>query len=229
MRPLLFLGPVLALSLATGGCGFHPLNQPRAVAQLPDIFVNTIPAGRDGQLLRQALQQRLAGSDDSSPGGYTLQVGYGLSAEAIGIHGDNTSGRTREVARADWTLLSVSPAPKILATGSARSVDGYNVIEAQYFAQTLAGETTSGRLAGNLADAVQEQLVAWFAAHPEAADRAAVAANAAPAPVPGSVPAPAKQRGFLGPNDVPGDSDQSPLQQIGPDGLPAGAIGRTYQ
>ncbi len=223
------LAAAVALALTTAGCGFHPLNTPRADAQLPDIFVNTIPAGRDGQVLRQALQQRLAGSDENSPEGYTLQVGYGLSPEAIGIHGDNTSGRTRVIGRVDWTLLSVSPAPKILATGSARSVDGYNVIEAQYFAQTLAGETTSGRLANNLADAVQEQLVAWFAAHPKPTDRAAVAATAAPVPVPGSVPAPAQQRGFLGPNDVPGDSDQSPLQQVGPDGLPAGAIGRTYQ
>nr|WP_321983902.1 hypothetical protein [uncultured Lichenicoccus sp.] len=226
MKQHLALAPLLALALAAGGCGFHPLNTPRSDAQLPDIFVNTIPAGRDGQVLRQALQQRLAGSDDGSPSGYTLQVGYGLSVEAIGIHGDNTSGRSREVGRVDWTLLSVSPAPKVLATGSARSIDGYNVIEAQYFAQTLAGETTSGRLANNLADAVQEQLVAWFSAHPKPADRAAVAAAA---PVPGSVPPPAKQRGFLGPNDVPGDSDQSPLQQVGPDGLPAGAIGRTYQ
>ena len=227
MRPHLLLGLVLAL--ATAGCGFHPLNTPRADAQLPDIFVNTIPEGRDGQLLRQALQQRLAGSSEASPQGYTLQVSYIPSVEAIGIHGDNTSSRTRVVGRAEWTLASVSPAPKVLATGSARTVDGYNVIEAQYFAQTLAGETTSGRVTGNLADAIQQQLAAWFAAHPEAADRAAVAANAAPAPVPGSVAPRAQQRGFLGPQDVPGDTDQSPLQQVGPDGLPAGAIGRTYQ
>ena len=119
--------------------------------------------------------------------------------------------------------------PAILAAGSARSVDGYNVFEAQYFAQTLAAENTSGRLAGNLADTVQQQLAGWFAAHPTAADRAAVAASGAPAPVPGSAPAPKQQRGFLGPQDVPGDSDQSPLQQVGPDGLPSGAIGRTYQ
>ena len=228
MRPHLLLGLVLAL--ATAGCGFHPLNTPRADAQLPDIFVNTIPEGRDGQLLRQALQQRLAGSSEASPQGYTLQVSYIPSVEAIGIHGDNTSSRTRVVGRAEWTLASVSPAPKVLATGSARTVDGYNVIEAQYFAQTLAGENhlrPGHRQPGRRDPAAARSLVRGTPRGRGPRCSRGQRGTGAGAGLGGAARAP--QRGFLGPQDVPGDTDQSPLQQLGPDGLPAGAIGRTYQ
>ena len=218
-RTLLLL---LALCVPAAGCGFHPLygSGPKSVdAQLPDIFVANIP-GRPGQQLRQSLQQRLAGSSDASPQGYTLQVSYALNAEAIGIHGDNTSARTRVVGRVNWVLSSVAPSPVTLATGSARSVDGYNNIETQYFAATLAGESTYGRMADNLADSVTTQVATWFVSHPNGTSSSTTVAEKPPTPVIGH------STGFLGPNSVPGNNDQSTLQQTGPDGLPSGAIGR---
>ncbi len=211
--------------LTLAGCGFHPLHGERPDAQLPEIFVATIP-GRPGQLLRQELQQRLAGSSDAAPQDYTLRVAYGLSNEAIDVHGDNTSGRNRIVGRATWTLSSVAPNPVTLTTGSARSVDGFDTIDTQYFAATIASETTFGRVAGNLADSITTQIATWFAAHPAGTGATTAGSGASPNPN----PTPAAEQpasGFLGPQDVPGDNDQSPLQQIGPDGLPSDAIGRT--
>ncbi len=213
---------LLALCVPAVGCGFHPLYStgPKSVdAQLPDIFVANIP-GRPGQQLRQSLQQRLAGSSDASPQGYTLQVSYALNSEAVGIHGDNTSARTRIVARANWVLSSVAPSPVMLASGSTRAVDGFNNVETQYFAATLAAETTYGRIADNLADSITTQVATWFASHPNGAGSGTAVAESPPAPVIGH-PA-----GFLGPQTVPGNNDQSVLQPSGPDGLPSGAIGR---
>ena len=223
-RRLSILGLLSLAAALLSGCGFHPLYGPGAAnvdAKLPDIFVATIP-GRPGQQLRQALQQRLAGSSDADPQGYTLRVGYGLDNEAIAIHGDNTSARSRVVGRATWTLSTVAQAPVVLATGNARTLDGYNNIEAQFFASTLASEATYERIAENLANSITIQISTWFAAHPRGLPAGAE-------PVPASAPEPARTAspGFLGPQNVPGDSDQSPLQQIGPDGLPSGAIGRT--
>ena len=215
-------GSLLLACLTLAGCGFHPLHGggPNSVdAKLPDIFVANIP-GRPGQQLRQALQQQLAGSSDASPQGYTLQVSYALNSETLGIHGDNTSARTRIVGRANWVLSTVAPTPTALASGSARSVDGFNNIETQYFASSLAAESTYGRIAGTLADGITIQVASWFAAHPDGAGSGA-AAEAPPKPV--ITP----NGGFLGPQVVPADNDQSTLQQIGPDGLPSGAIGRT--
>ncbi len=216
----------LLACLTLAGCGFHPLHGERPDAQLPEIFVATI-AGRPGQLLRQELQQRLAGSSDATPQDYTLRVAYALSSEAIDIHGDNTSGRNRIVGRATWTLSSVAPNPATVTSGSVRSVDGFNTIDTQYFAATIASDTTYGRVAGNLADSITTQLATWFASHPAGAGATATASGVSPIP---KNPAPSAEQpasGFLGPQDVPGDNDQSPLQQIGPDGLPSDAIGRT--
>ena len=216
----------LLACLALAGCGFHPLHGDRPDAQLPEIFVATIP-GRTGQLLRQQLQQRLAGSSDSAPQDYTLRVAYALSSEAIDIHGDNTSGRNRIVGRATWTLSSVAPSPVTVTTGSVRSVDGYNTIDTQYFAATIASETTFGRIAGNLADSITTQVASWFAAHPGNTGVTDAASGASPIPKNPSPGAEQPASGFLGPQEVPGDNDQSPLQRIDPDGLPSDAIGRT--
>ncbi len=214
---------LLLCCLPMAGCGFHPLHGGGAHsvdAQLPDIFVANIP-GRTGQQLRQSLQQRLAGSSEASPQGYTLQVSYVLSSEALGIHGDNTSSRNRVIGSANWVLSSVAPAPVALASGNARSVDGFNIIETQYFAATLANETTGGRVADNLADTITTQIATWFTAHPTGTggDGSASVKPATPNIGPGT--------GFLGPQNVPGENDVSPLQPISPDGLPSGAIGRT--
>ena len=217
----------LLLCLPAAGCGFHPLHGGGAGsvdAQLPDIFVANIVAGRPGQLLREALQQRLTGSSEAAPEGYTLRVSLALNNEAIGIHGDNTSARTRVIGRANWALSSVAAIPVSLATGSAITVDGFNVIETQYFESIIANDTTNERVAGNLADSIRTQVATWFVAHPQGRTAGAVipaAASAPPTPVINASP------GFLGTQNVPGDSDQSPLQSVGPDGLPSDAIGRT--
>lgn len=214
---------LLLCCLPMAGCGFHPLHGSgphSGDAQLPDIFVATIP-GRSGQQLRQSLQQRLAGSSEASPQGYTLQVSYVLSSEALGIHGDNTSSRNRVIGSANWVLSSVAPNPVALASGNARSVDGFNIIETQYFAATLANETTAGRVGDNLADTITTQIATWFSAHPTGAggDGSLSVKPARPTIGPGT--------GFLEPQNVPGENDVSPLQPISPDGLPSGAIGRT--
>lgn len=216
--------PVL-LCLPTGGCGFHPLHggATAADAHLPDIFVANIIAGRPGQLLRQALQQRLAGSSEMAPQGYTLRVSLALDGEAIGIHGDNTSARTRVIGRAYWALSSIAANPVSLASGSAITVDGFNIIENQYFEAIMANESTDQRVADNLADRITTQVASWFVAHPDGGSAGAAPAAAVAPPIPAINTAP----GFLGTQGVPGNTNQSPLQQVGPDGLPSDAIGRT--
>ncbi len=214
---------LLPLCLAFSGCGFHPLYgsaDQAAEANLPDIFVATI-AGRPGQLLRQALQEKLAGGSEAQPQGYTLRVAYGQNDEAIGIHGDNTSSRTRVIGSATWTLSSVADAPVILTSGIARSDDGFSVVDTQYFAAIMAGESTNRRVADNLSDTIRTQLAVWFTAHPNGA--VATTEVAKPLPMPPAAP----QNRFLQQQNIPGNSDQSPLQQVSPDGLPQSAIGRT--
>ena len=230
MRPRAILASLLgaALALPLGACGFHPLYGRQDAAsggagdvsvnqRLSRVYVNPI-AERSGQLLRQALQARLGGDGDSQSQTYRLTVTPAYSSEFLGVHGDNSPSRVRLSADARWGLTTVSATPVLVAIGRARTLDGYNIINEQYFNSTLAGEATNARVAGQLADRVVQQLALWFRDHPDGQPHTAVS----PVPVQAQ---PAAQPGFLNYRPVPGDDGQTSTQPVGPDGMPAGALG----
>jgi LPS-assembly lipoprotein len=83
------------LMLATGaslsGCGFQPVYMPTASGnaglaqrELAAIQVNLIP-DRPGQVLRQALQDRLERSASGVARHYDLAVAFGITGEGIAI------------------------------------------------------------------------------------------------------------------------------------------------
>ncbi|MEJ0049391.1 MAG: hypothetical protein WDN04_27270 [Rhodospirillales bacterium] len=90
--------------LALGSCGFHPLYAPSGTtnAALSGVYVDVI-GNRNGQLLRQALQERLDGTGDGTKK-YQLSVTYTVHTEGLGIQSDNSSNRTRIIGSAAWTL-----------------------------------------------------------------------------------------------------------------------------
>ncbi len=154
------------------GCGWHALYAPNAdgtpgpaQAHLAEIFVPVIPE-RSGQLLRQALQQRFEGADSGIPKRYNLAVAFGLAADALGIQPDSTASRIRIIGNARWTLASVATPPAILTTGATQIVDGYNILDQQYFAADIENSTVVRRIADTLADQITLQLGGYFLAHP---------------------------------------------------------------
>ena len=167
---------VLAAGLALTGCGFHPMygsdlgtTTPGAVdGQLDGIYVALLP-NRIGQLLRQALQERL---DRSEGAAKTLQlnVTYGIDTDAIAVQADNSSARTRVVAHAAWTLTEpMKVGSPIVTSGTARALDGFNVVNEQFFFVTLENEAAQRRLADACADQITRQLLAYFRTHPRPA------------------------------------------------------------
>lgn len=158
----------LAVGTSLAGCGFQPVYMPTAsgkagVAQreLAAIYVAIIP-DRPGQLLRQALQSRFEGSGSGVAQRYELKVGFGISGDAIAILPDSNPTRIREIGSASWTLVAQDPARTTLSSGSAKAVDGYNLINAQYFASDLENEVVQRRLANALADQITMQLAVYF-------------------------------------------------------------------
>ncbi len=148
------------------GCGFHPLygsagaaSGPRA--ELGAIDVASIP-DRPGQILRQALQQRFD-HGEGLPKRYTLDVSFGVAGDPIAIQRDSTATRVREVATATWTLKSLDPAHSVVASGTARALDGVNIIDQQYFAADLEGETATKRITETVADQITLQIASYFA------------------------------------------------------------------
>ena len=158
----------LMITLLLPGCGFRPLYGSDGNASggashdLAMIDVALIP-NRSGQLLRQSLQQRLYGPGDDAPAKrYQLSVSLAVTGEAIGEQADSSITRLRQFGSANWTLKKLDPAQTFVASGLARSLDGVNIIDEQFFAADVEGETVARRMADTLAEQIEIQLAAYF-------------------------------------------------------------------
>jgi LPS-assembly lipoprotein len=160
------------LALATGtalsGCGFQPVYMPTAsgspgVAQreLAAIDVAIIP-DRAGQLLRQALQDRLEKGASGVERRYNLSVGFWVGAEGIAVETGDVTTRLRGTGNAVWTLTAEDPARTVLTRGQAQSLDALNILDTQYFAGDLELEAMFKRMADALADQITLQLATYF-------------------------------------------------------------------
>jgi len=150
------------------GCGFRPLYAPAgsgmagpASAEMAAVFVPVFPE-RSGQLLRQALQQRFEGSGTGTAKKYELTASIVISSEAIAIQRDSSSSRVRLIGSAPWVLRTLSLERPVLAQGSSRVLDGYNIINQQFFAADLESETAVRRVAATLADQITLQVGSFF-------------------------------------------------------------------
>lgn len=159
---------VLGCGAALAGCGFHPLYAPAssgmagpASAELAAIFVPAY-AERSGQLLRQALQQRFEGTGTGTAKKYELIASLSINADAIAIQRDSSSSRVRLIGLAPWTLRTLSLEHPVLAQGTSRVLDGYNILDQQYFAADLENETATRRIASTLADQITLQVGTFF-------------------------------------------------------------------
>ena len=150
---------LLGVAGLLAGCGFRPLYMPEggrgspAAAELAAVYV-PVMAERQGQLLRQALQQRMEGTGTGTAKRYELITAPSFSGEGIAIQTDTSTTRIRLNGTASWTLRRLDPARTVLAQGSSRITDGYNIINQQYFAADLESEAAFKRLAESLADQI---------------------------------------------------------------------------
>jgi LPS-assembly lipoprotein len=149
MRALIAL---LALTLLSA-CGLKPMYagcSNAAVAQgLAAVEVAPI-TGRDGWLVRNALNDRLhvAGTDTAPQ--YRLEVQLDDSLEALGVLNDDTISRERRILRARYQLIDLGNG-SILLDATAGSDAGIDVVSSEY--ATIAAEQTAlENLARDVAD-----------------------------------------------------------------------------
>jgi LPS-assembly lipoprotein len=161
----------LALAAVLPGCGFRPMYASAAggSAGPAEVGLAEIAIGpmyeRAGQLLRQALQERFERGGAGLAQRYDLVVGYGLSGDAIAIQPDSSVTRVRLAGSATWTLTAQDPQRTTLATGSARTMDGYNILDEQIFSADMENEMVQQRIAEAIADQITLQLAAYFNKH----------------------------------------------------------------
>ena len=163
-RQLLALGAGGALS----GCGFQPVYMPTASGtagapqrELAAIQVALIP-DRPGQLLRQALQDRLEMGASGIARRYDLTVSFWIAGEGIAVQQDSTATRLRETGNANWTLVAQDVGRTRLTSGFARAIDAINITDEQYFGADLENESLQRRMAGAIADQITMQLAIYF-------------------------------------------------------------------
>ena len=159
---------LLATMLPIAGCGFHPLYASAsgggagpAQAGLAQISVDLIPE-RAGQLLREALQERLERNGLSVMHRYDLAVTFSMSGEGIAIQPDTSNARVRFIGTATYQLRAQDPVRTVLTSGTARSVDGLNVFDQQLFAADMETEVVTQRIAQSIADEITQQLAVYF-------------------------------------------------------------------
>ncbi len=156
--------PVVAL----GGCGFQPVFMPTAsnapgpaTRELAAVDV-PVMGERPAQVLRQALQRRLANDAGTVAHRYDLLVSYWISGEGLAITPDNSVTRQRLTGYANWILVSNGPGRPKLTEGSARALDGLNVLDQQYFALDMDNDAVQKRIAERIAEQITMQLAIFF-------------------------------------------------------------------
>lgn len=177
-RTFLTLGvKALGLGLAGGvvGCAPHPLYAPNAfgnapagsesvMAQLRQVQVPLLPE-REGQILRQALQDRLYGGDTPVLSRYNLSVSISINQVGLGVQGDSTLTYVRFIATAPWSLTSQDdPDHKVLISNVAQASDSLNAFDNQPFGQELETNVINARLANAIADQIVTRLAHYFTA-----------------------------------------------------------------
>jgi LPS-assembly lipoprotein len=137
-------------------CGLQPLysgGSGDAVAQgLAAVDVAPIQ-GRDGWLVRNALNDRLQLSGTEIAPRYRLDVQLDDSLEALGVLNDDTISRERRILRARYQLIDLASGT-ILLDATSGSDAGVDVVSSEY--ATIAAEQTALE---NLAREVAERMV----------------------------------------------------------------------
>jgi LPS-assembly lipoprotein len=152
MRHLLAL---ILVSLTLSACGLKPLYSGGSTgavgSTLGTVMVEPI-AGKNGWLMRNALNDRL-GSTQSTSAKFRLVVALDDQIEGFGVRADDTVTRERRTLRARYQLISLTTGEAVLdATVGADA--GIDVVSSEY--ATIASENTALE---NLTQRVADQIV----------------------------------------------------------------------
>ena len=83
----------------------------------------------------------------------------------MAIQPDRSVTRIRLAGAATWTLTAQNVQRSTLTSGSARTIDGYNILDEQIFAADMENEMVQQRIAEAIADQITLQLAAYFNKH----------------------------------------------------------------
>ena len=162
---------VLALAALLGGCGFHPMYAQRTPTspkqtvadRLALIKIGTIQ-DRQGQILRNALVERLTPKGEPSKPAYTLRVTLSKTEGGINFQKNATASSGETSVSATWVLTDLATG-KSPAGATFTSVDSFNYLGPRY--GSIAEERDSEeRVYLDMADMIVDRIAATLAALP---------------------------------------------------------------
>jgi LPS-assembly lipoprotein len=154
---------VVGLLVPLGACGFRPLyggaeniaiNQ-----QLAHIQITTIE-DRIGQQVHNLLLDRLNPDGRPRKPLYTLNVRTVVNTEEIGLKFTEEATRARLTLRANY-FLTEDGSGSIIAEGTVRSVNSYNISESE-FARVTSEADAKNRAAREVSDEIKTRLSLYF-------------------------------------------------------------------
>jgi LPS-assembly lipoprotein len=162
----LFFLPLMLLSLS--GCGFTPLygrhdSGGNVSLALNEVAVATIPERR-GQMLRNAIIDRLYQNGTSATPRYDLTIGLEQTNADLGVRRDATSARTQIILTARYSLNQRDNGTMILS-GIAKTSVSYNKLDAQY-ATLTARENAETRALHEVSEQIINRLALHFKTAP---------------------------------------------------------------
>jgi len=144
----------LALLASLAACGLRPMyaggRSGEAARALAGVRVEPIP-GKDGWLMRNALNDRLAAMGQGEPR-YVLKVQLDDRIEGLGVRADDRVTRERRTLRARYQLVDSSSGATLLdeTTGWDAGID----VTSSEYATVAAEDTALERLTEIVADRV---------------------------------------------------------------------------
>jgi LPS-assembly lipoprotein len=160
---------IVALSLLTSGCGFHPLygtDAPLGASRqvFSSIYVDPIAGEKVGYALRNALIDNLQGAAKPDQAQYRLAVTVEQYIQGIAVETNSAITRYNYTLNAHYELSEVHGG-KVLRSGVETTLSAYDVVASPY-ATEAAQQDAQKRGAGDVAYRIQLALAAYFAKHP---------------------------------------------------------------
>ena len=148
------------------GCGLKPLYEKgNGAEKLKAIKVGLIH-DRDGQLLRNRLEQLLTPQGAPIKPLYTLSVDYKFSATDFAYLNDATATRSQVILTSTYQLREID-SNQIILSKSARGLADYNLLTGADYSTIIAEENAKKRAILNVADQIKLQLADYFAIEAE--------------------------------------------------------------
>jgi LPS-assembly lipoprotein len=170
MRAPRFLAllPVLAVcAMVLSGCGFRPLHgrhadDPGVTAELAAVAVAPMP-DRTGQLLRNAMEQRLERAGGGRPKSYNLVIVLDETTVGLGLGRDATVTRANLVLTASFNLLKDGNS---VWAGTSQSSAAFNMLNQQY-ATIISERDGRDRAVNQIADDITRRLAVFLGNRPK--------------------------------------------------------------